>query len=79
MPTERLSLFTNEIVDKLTCNIESRHLYKRIHFNPGLGLQMMVAGSESKQLEDLRWQYLFAMLCYVLMFISNIVWINGSN
>ena len=61
MTSERLSLFTNEMGDKQTCNIELRHLYKRIYFNPGLGLQLVVAGSQSKQLEDLPWQHLFAM------------------
>jgi hypothetical protein len=37
MTSERLSQFTNEMGDKQTCNIEMRHLYKRIYFNPGLG------------------------------------------
>ena len=37
MTSERLSRFTNEMGDKQTCNIEMRHLYKRIYFNPGLG------------------------------------------
>jgi len=38
MTSERLSHFTNEQGDKQTCNVEMRHLYKRIYFNPGLGL-----------------------------------------
>jgi len=37
MTSERLSHFTNEQGDKQTCNVEMRHLYKRIYFNPGLG------------------------------------------
>jgi len=37
MTSERLSLFTNEMGEKQTCNVEMRHLYKRIYFNPGLG------------------------------------------
>ena len=36
MTSERLSHFTNEQGEKQTCNIEMRHLYKRIYFNPGL-------------------------------------------
>eukprot|EP00092_Neocalanus_flemingeri_P020369 GFUD01022067.1.p1 GENE.GFUD01022067.1~~GFUD01022067.1.p1 ORF type:complete len:449 (-),score=114.34 GFUD01022067.1:342-1688(-) len=36
MTSERLSQFTNEIGEKQTCNVEMRHLYKRIYFNPGL-------------------------------------------
>ena len=35
--SERLSQFTNELGEKQTCNVEMRHLYKRIYFNPGLG------------------------------------------
>ena len=35
MTSERLSMFTNEKNEKQTCNIEMRHLYKRIYFNPG--------------------------------------------
>ena len=35
MTSERLSMFTNEANEKQTCNIEMRHLYKRIYFNPG--------------------------------------------
>ena len=35
MTSERLSQFTNEMGEKQTCNIEMRHLYKRIYFNPG--------------------------------------------
>ena len=38
MISEKLNQFTNEIGDKQTCNIEMRHLYMRIYFNPGLGL-----------------------------------------
>merc|ERR1719234_1280585 len=37
MTSERLSHFTNEQGEKQTCNVEMRHLYKRIYFNPGLG------------------------------------------
>jgi len=37
MTSERLSQFTNEQGEKQTCNVEMRHLYKRIYFNPGLG------------------------------------------
>jgi UDP:flavonoid glycosyltransferase YjiC (YdhE family) len=36
MTSQRLSRFTNEDNEKQTCNIEMRHLYKRIYFNPGL-------------------------------------------
>lgn len=36
MTSERLSQFTNEFNEKQTCNIEMRHLYKRIYFQPGL-------------------------------------------
>jgi len=36
MTSERLSRFTNEVGEKQTCNVEMRHLYKRIYFNPGL-------------------------------------------
>jgi hypothetical protein len=35
MTSERLSQFTNEMGEKQTCNVEMRHLYKRIYFNPG--------------------------------------------
>ena len=35
MTSERLSHFTNEVGEKQTCNVEMRHLYKRIYFNPG--------------------------------------------
>lgn len=34
MTSQRLSQFTNEFREKQTCNIEMRHLYKRIYFNP---------------------------------------------
>lgn len=37
MTSKRLSHFTNEMGEKQTCNIEMRHLYKKIYFNPGLG------------------------------------------
>jgi len=37
MTSERLSQFTNDWGEKQTCNVEMRHLYKRIYFNPGLG------------------------------------------
>jgi len=37
MTSARLSEFENEQGEKQTCNIEMRHLYKRIYFNPGLG------------------------------------------
>lgn len=36
MTSEYLSRFTNEFQEKQTCNVEMRHLYKRIYFNPGL-------------------------------------------
>ncbi len=36
MTSEYLSRFTNKEREKQTCNIEMRHLYKRIYFNPGL-------------------------------------------
>ena len=36
MTSERLSQFTNDFNEKQTCNIEMRHLYKRIYFQPGL-------------------------------------------
>jgi len=39
MTSERLSHFTNEMGEKQTCNVEMRHLYKRIYLNPGLGPQ----------------------------------------
>ncbi len=35
MTSERLSQFTNDFNEKQTCNVEMRHLYKRIYFNPG--------------------------------------------
>ncbi len=35
MTSEYLSKFTNDQREKQTCNIELRHLYKRICFNPG--------------------------------------------
>jgi hypothetical protein len=35
MTSERLSQFTNDLSEKQTCNVEMRHLYKRIYFNPG--------------------------------------------
>jgi len=38
MTSAKLSEFENEQGEKQTCNIEMRHLYKRIYFNPGLGL-----------------------------------------
>jgi len=41
MTSERLSHFTNEQGEKQTCNVELRHLYKRIYFNPGLGRPQM--------------------------------------
>ena len=34
MTSQRLSEFTNDENEKQTCNIELRHLYKRIYFNP---------------------------------------------
>ena len=40
MTSERLSQFTNEMGDKQTCNIEMRHLYKRIYFNPGMLMKL---------------------------------------
>ena len=36
MTSERLSQFTNDANEKQTCNVEMRHLYKRIYFNPGM-------------------------------------------
>eukprot|EP00088_Acartia_fossae_P053910 TRINITY_DN6158_c0_g1_i2.p1 TRINITY_DN6158_c0_g1~~TRINITY_DN6158_c0_g1_i2.p1 ORF type:complete len:437 (-),score=95.93 TRINITY_DN6158_c0_g1_i2:1072-2382(-) len=44
MTSARLSEFENEQGEKQTCNIEMRHLYKRIYFNPGL---VMSGGSDS--------------------------------
>merc|ERR550539_1986844 len=35
MTSERLSGFKSEDGEKQTCNIEMRHLYKKIYFNPG--------------------------------------------
>ena len=35
MTSERLSGFKSEEGEKQTCNIEMRHLYKRIYFQPG--------------------------------------------
>jgi len=53
MTSERLSQFTNDSGEKQTCNVEMRHLYKRIYFNPGLGPS---TGSESMDY-DRRGQY----------------------
>lgn len=36
MTSDYLSRFTNDLREKQTCNVEMRHLYKRIYFNPGL-------------------------------------------
>lgn len=43
MTSQRLSQFTNDEGEKQTCNIELRHLYKRIYFNPGLGCPSPIA------------------------------------
>merc|ERR1711864_56460 len=52
MTSERLSHFTNEQGEKQTCNVEMRHLYKRIYFNPGLGRPPpSIARSRSNPLE----------------------------
>jgi len=37
MTSDYLSKFTNSYGEKQTCNVEMRHLYKRIYFNPGIG------------------------------------------
>ena len=49
MTSERLSQFTNELGEKQTCNVEMRHLYKRIYFNPGLGPQSRHGSQSSNQ------------------------------
>ena len=57
MTSERLSHFTNEMGEKQTCNVEMRHLYKRIYFNPGLGpahSQNSSAGSDSLHVESMQ-------------------------
>ena len=36
MTSDYLSKFTNDDGEKQTCNVEMRHLYKRIYFKPGL-------------------------------------------
>ena len=36
MTSERLSGFKSELGEKQTCNIEMRHLYKKIYFQPGI-------------------------------------------
>ena len=36
LTSEYLSHFTNDLGHKQTCNVEMRHLYKRIYFNPGI-------------------------------------------
>lgn len=36
MTSDYLSKFTNADGEKQTCNVEMRHLYKRIYFKPGL-------------------------------------------
>ena len=36
MTSERLSGFKSEDGEKQTCNIEMRHLYKKIYFQPGI-------------------------------------------
>ena len=36
MTSERLSAFKSELGEKQTCNIEMRHLYRKIHFQPGI-------------------------------------------
>ncbi len=45
MTSEYLSRFTNEFQEKQTCNVEMRHLYKRIYFNPGLATNTSSADS----------------------------------
>ena len=49
MTSERLSQFTNELGEKQTCNVEMRHLYKRIYLNPGLGPQSVNSSQSSNQ------------------------------
>jgi len=49
MTSERLSHFTNEQGEKQTCNVEMRHLYKRIYFNPGLGLPLVTRETPMEQ------------------------------
>ena len=51
--SERLSQFTNELGEKQTCNVEMRHLYKRIYFNPGLG-PPPAAGSQEVEEESMQ-------------------------
>ena len=36
MTSDYLSKFTNADGEKQTCNVEMRHLYKRIYFKPGI-------------------------------------------
>ena len=47
--SERLSQFTNELGEKQTCNVEMRHLYKRIYFNPGLGPPPAASSQETAE------------------------------
>ena len=49
LTSERLSQFTNELGEKQTCNVEMRHLYKRIYLNPGLGPQSVNSSQSSNQ------------------------------
>ena len=49
MTSQRLSHFTNEYNEKQTCNVEMRHLYKRIYFNPGLGPPPAPSSQETEE------------------------------
>lgn len=44
MTSDYLSRFTNDKGEKQTCNVEMRHLYKRIYFNPGFPRDRRVSG-----------------------------------
>ena len=52
--SERLSQFTNELGEKQTCNVEMRHLYKRIYFNPGLGPPPAPSSQETAEEESMQ-------------------------
>ncbi len=45
MTSDYLSRFTNDQGEKQTCNVEMRHLYKRIYFNPGFFMRKNKSGS----------------------------------
>lgn len=48
MTSDYLSKFTNDHGEKQTCNVEMRHLYKRIYFLPGL------KGIDRRRISDVR-------------------------